>query len=102
MQVKEKTCLHCQEPFIPKRSDAQYCSASCKQLAYLNRKNEEESEEEPIELPLEDDTRVKTSVKTSVKIPVNTNVMTDGRVSVNEKLIPKTIPHPENNKDDLE
>lgn len=44
--TKEKTqkelhwgeCKHCWMPFLGLRSDKQYCSASCKQLAYQERK----------------------------------------------------------------
>ena len=35
----QKECLFCQNIFEAKRSDAKYCSSSCKQEAYLARKN---------------------------------------------------------------
>lgn len=34
----EKICEHCGEPFEAKRKDVVYCSASCRQMAYMNRK----------------------------------------------------------------
>lgn len=34
----EQFCEYCNEPFIPKRSDALYCSPGCRQLAYVLRK----------------------------------------------------------------
>ena len=39
-----KECAFCGEEFIPKRSDAKFCSESCKQKAYLSRKQTEISE----------------------------------------------------------
>jgi hypothetical protein len=33
------TCKHCGQPFVPKRDDARYCSAACKQAAYRQRFN---------------------------------------------------------------
>ena len=35
-----KNCLRCSETFISKRSDAIFCSAACKQNAYLDRMRE--------------------------------------------------------------
>ena len=88
MQEKEKICLHCQEAFIPKRSDAQYCSPSCKQLAYLTRKNEEEdTEQESIELQ-EKELPVKTFVKTPVNATVKPAIIKDNEPSVNELAEP--------------
>lgn len=34
----ECICEYCKEPFIPKRTDARYCSHSCRQLSYVLRK----------------------------------------------------------------
>lgn len=34
----EKICEHCGEVFEAKRKDVVYCSASCRQMAYMNRK----------------------------------------------------------------
>lgn len=34
----ETLCEYCKKPFVPKRSDALYCSSSCRQLAYVLRK----------------------------------------------------------------
>lgn len=34
----EKICEHCGDLFIVKRKDVLYCSASCRQMAYLNRR----------------------------------------------------------------
>lgn len=34
----ERICEYCKGAFIPKRTDAQYCSHSCRQLAYVLRK----------------------------------------------------------------
>ena len=34
----EKICEHCGYLFIVKRKDVVYCSASCRQMAYLNRR----------------------------------------------------------------
>ena len=34
----EKICEHCGDLFIVKRKDVVYCSASCRQMAYLNRR----------------------------------------------------------------
>lgn len=34
----EKICEHCNETFDAKRKDVVYCSASCRQMAYMNRK----------------------------------------------------------------
>jgi hypothetical protein len=34
----EKLCPHCQTPFIGKRKDTLYCSQSCRQMAYMERK----------------------------------------------------------------
>lgn len=34
----EKLCEHCGETFEAKRKDVVYCSASCRQMAYMNRK----------------------------------------------------------------
>lgn len=33
-----RTCPYCKDPFIPKRIDAVYCSQSCRQMAYIERK----------------------------------------------------------------
>jgi hypothetical protein len=33
-----KECLHCSKPFIAQRRSAKYCTAKCKQMAYLKRK----------------------------------------------------------------
>ena len=49
MQENEKLCLHCGEVFIPNRSDAQYCSSSCKQLAYLERREGKMEESELVQ-----------------------------------------------------
>lgn len=88
MHEKEKICLHCQEAFIPKRSDAQYCSPSCKQLAYLTRKNEEGNiGQESIE-PREEELPVKTVVKTPVNISVKPASIADNEPSVNEQAEP--------------
>jgi len=37
----ERECEHCGESFQPKRADANYCSHSCRQQAYLARKVEQ-------------------------------------------------------------
>src|ERR1700759_2271376 len=88
MQEKEKICLYCQEAFIPKRSDAQYCSSSCKQLAYLNRKNEEgNTGEESIELQ-EEELPVKTAVKTPVNVSIKPASIADNKPHVNKKEHP--------------
>lgn len=34
----EKSCEHCNELFIGKRSDSVYCSSSCRQMAYMERR----------------------------------------------------------------
>jgi hypothetical protein len=34
----EKTCPYCQKPFEVKRKDATYCSRTCRQMAYMNRR----------------------------------------------------------------
>ncbi len=34
----ERLCGYCNELFVPKRSDAQFCSHTCRQLAYVLRK----------------------------------------------------------------
>ena len=34
----EKICEHCNELFIVKRKDVVYCSASCRQMAYIDRR----------------------------------------------------------------
>lgn len=34
----ERICEYCKSPFVPKRTDALYCSHSCRQLAYVLRK----------------------------------------------------------------
>ena len=34
---RNATCLHCDEIFEPKRSDAKHCSKACKQAAYRHR-----------------------------------------------------------------
>lgn len=34
----ELLCEYCNKPFVPKRSDALYCSSACRQLAYVLRK----------------------------------------------------------------
>jgi hypothetical protein len=34
-----KPCEHCGNEFIPKRSDAAFCSSSCRQMSYIQRKN---------------------------------------------------------------
>jgi hypothetical protein len=39
--IDDKECDFCGASFIPKRSDAKFCSESCKQKAYLSRKNNE-------------------------------------------------------------
>ena len=84
MQIQEKNCLHCQGTFIPKRADARYCSPSCKQLSYLNRKNEtdimdneavKEPDEEEI-LPIIPENESNEQV--TVKLPVKTSVKPDG------------------------
>jgi hypothetical protein len=38
---KNKECAFCGEEFTPKRSDTKFCSESCKQRAYLSRKQAE-------------------------------------------------------------
>lgn len=37
--METKQCLHCQTDFIPARSDAKFCSQSCRQMAYAERIN---------------------------------------------------------------
>jgi len=88
MQEKEKICLHCREAFIPKRSDAQYCSPSCKQLAYLTRKNEEGSIRQELIEPQEEELPVKTLVKTSVNTSVKSASIADNKPAVNEQTEP--------------
>jgi hypothetical protein len=34
-------CAECSAPFVPKRSDSQFCSGGCKQKAYRQRRNTE-------------------------------------------------------------
>ncbi len=34
----EKTCQYCKETFVAKRIDSVYCSRSCRQMAYMDRK----------------------------------------------------------------
>ncbi len=34
----ERTCPHCKETFVLKRTDSVYCSPSCRQMAYMTRK----------------------------------------------------------------
>lgn len=34
----EKTCQYCKERFVAKRIDSVYCSRSCRQMAYMDRK----------------------------------------------------------------
>ena len=62
MQENEKICLHCGEVFIPNRSDAQYCSPSCKQLAYLERKEGKMEESELVQEEI--------AVKNTEELPV--------------------------------
>lgn len=38
----EKICPHCNEIFVVKRIDSIYCSRSCRQMAYINRKSRQE------------------------------------------------------------
>lgn len=37
--MNTKACLHCKADFIPVRSDAKFCSHSCRQMAYAARSN---------------------------------------------------------------
>lgn len=41
MRQKEKLCAHCGETFTPERRNGMYCSNTCRQYSYLNRKNGE-------------------------------------------------------------
>lgn len=41
----ERICEYCKSPFVPKRTDALYCSHSCRQLAYVLRKATENAME---------------------------------------------------------
>jgi hypothetical protein len=36
---KIKECLHCKLPFKYKRISSRYCSASCRQMAWVKRKS---------------------------------------------------------------
>ena len=36
---KIKECLHCRLPFQYKRISSKYCSASCRQMAWVKRKS---------------------------------------------------------------
>ena len=38
VEHQERACACCWEPFTPKRADAAYCSAACRQAAYRQRK----------------------------------------------------------------
>lgn len=38
IELTEHICEHCQKPYIAKRTDAHYCSHSCRQLAYVQRR----------------------------------------------------------------
>lgn len=38
----EKECQHCKQNFVVQRVDSVYCSRSCRQLAYMQRKKEKE------------------------------------------------------------
>jgi hypothetical protein len=40
----ERPCATCGEPFIPERSDRLYCSPKCKQRAYRQRADHDESQ----------------------------------------------------------
>ncbi len=39
-QKIEKTCVQCGKSFVTRRKNRQYCSASCKQKSYIERKTE--------------------------------------------------------------
>jgi hypothetical protein len=41
--MNTKLCLHCNADFIPVRSDAKFCSHSCRQMAYAERSNSNEN-----------------------------------------------------------
>lgn len=44
----EKICEHCSDLFIAKRKDVVYCSASCRQMAYMERRLNSFSGSEPV------------------------------------------------------
>ena len=44
----EKICEHCGDLFIAKRKDVTYCSASCRQMAYIGRRYYAVTENEPV------------------------------------------------------
>lgn len=54
--MNTKPCLHCKAYFIPVRSDAKFCSHSCRQMAYVERSNSNDN------IPVDQKTKVEINV----------------------------------------
>lgn len=64
----EKICPHCNESFAVKRIDSIYCSRSCRQMAYINRKTKQE-----ISLPILPNVQVSTLSEGEINCLVSDN-----------------------------
>ena len=58
MRQKEKSCAHCGETFTPERRNGMYCSNTCRQYSYLNRKNGETNVLPKKRVPIEYDNTI--------------------------------------------
>lgn len=87
MKQKEKLCAHCGETFTPERRNGMYCSNTCRQYSYLNRKNGENNVLPKKRVPIEFDDDVSALVieedEEIESLPVNSPSINNLYPSVN-------------------
>lgn len=99
----EKICEHCGDLFIVKRKDVVYCSASCKQMAYLNRRlNAHYTDEINNRVQLHDTSNHKPSIDGLQNSKENNETSIDTLNKNNEPSIDILNKHIEPSIDDLE
>ena len=95
-----RICGHCKEVFLPKRKDVMYCSPSCRQMAYMQRKfvspviinnlQEIELQNKPNEKPSIDSLNNQTNETSIDVLEENKKVSIDVLKNVNQTDIPLT------------
>ena len=95
-----RICGHCKEVFLPKRKNVMYCSSSCRQMAYMQRKfvppvainnlQEIELQNKPNEKPSIDSLDNQTNEPSIDVLEENKKVSIDVLKNVNQTDIPLT------------